>query len=372
MEATDEPTFTQSCKLFNFLVCAVVIGIISVAGLLGNVTSFLVLLKHRTETTAIFLLQCMAVADSVLLVTTIFIYSLPSIYPYTETLLPLHEACDAIKIYVWPVAMITHTVTIWLTVLVTWNRFCACCKPLDSYRNSGVGVVRLQVIGVVLLSILYNMPRFFEHQPIGQRPNISFNMSLLANDTADENATAAPSHVSINLGDNQLYQIIYSNVIYFPVMYIVPLLSLAYLNVRLIRSLRAIKERKQTLTGQKPKEDHITLCVIAIVICFIVCQTPALVNQIFWAILDHDGRLCGRFHFYYTKLSDALVVLNSSCNFVIYCLFGKSFRKIFLDTLCGAWRVRGEERTQTCLNELQMTNGDVQKMSGQTSTTEPI
>ena len=43
----------------------------------------------------------------------------------------------------------------------------------------------------------------------------------------------------------------------------------------------------------------------------------ASVNQIFWALFENDDRTCGRFHFYYTKLSDVLVVVNSSCNFVV-------------------------------------------------------
>lgn len=178
------------------------------------------------------------------------------------------------------------------------------------------------------------------------------------------------------LGDSQLYQIIYGNVLYYPVMYVVPLGTLALLNVRLISSLNAIKRRALPLTTSKTtlnvdelqnqrqrrrrKDDNITLCVVVIVCVFIVCQTPALFNQIFWALFALSERQCGRFHFYYTKLSDQslntiiiqvtvdrngvvklkhpelsdlLVVVNSSCNFIVYCLFGTTFRRIFLSTI---------------------------------------
>jgi len=77
----------------------------------------------------------------------------------------------------------------------------------------------------------------------------------------------------------------------------------------------------------------ITRCVVAIVCIFIVCQTPALFNQIFYAFGDPSDRECGHFHFYYTKLSDVLVVLNSSCNFAVYCLFGPTFRRNFIKTV---------------------------------------
>ncbi|KAK2148760.1 hypothetical protein LSH36_484g01001 [Paralvinella palmiformis] len=386
MEVTDEANQRRSCEVFNFVVCALVIGLVCLIGLAGNITSFLVLLKHKSDTTAIFLLECMALADSMLLLTTVFIYSLPSFYSFTGSLTVVQRLCDAIKVYVWPVAMITHTVTIWLTVLVTWNRFCACCRPIGSYRKLSLPAVRLQVFGVLVLSAIYNMPRFFEHQPIAAgtvaenatgvelvESNVNESSSSRSSLSSSSSSQAMASTTTVNLGDSQIYQIIYSNVIYFPVMYIVPLLSMSYLNVRLIRSLKAIRMKKQTLTGHKPREDHITHCVVVIVICFIVCQTPALVNQIFWAALDNGDRRCGRFHFYYTKLSDTLVVINSSCNFAIYCLFGKSFRKIFLDALCRSNGQRVSNRTQTCLNDLNETDGTtIRKKSAETCETNAV
>jgi 7 transmembrane receptor (rhodopsin family) len=128
-------------------------------------------------------------------------------------------------------------------------------------------------------------------------------------------------------------------------MYLLPLGCLAYLNVRLINSLETIKQRntrrrrlvvQSDVNDERPRhrDDNVTQCVVAIVCVFIVCQTPALLNQIFWVLIAFEGRSCGKFHFYYTKLSDVLVVLNSSCNFIIYCFFGRAFRRIFLSSLC--------------------------------------
>jgi len=75
-----------SCELYNFVVCTLIIGLVCIFGLAGNVTSFFVLCKHKTETATIFLLQCMAVFDSMLLVVTLFVYVLPAVYPYTGRL----------------------------------------------------------------------------------------------------------------------------------------------------------------------------------------------------------------------------------------------------------------------------------------------
>ena len=173
----------------------------------------------------------------------------------------------------------------------------------------------------------------------------SMQAEAVVNSTESEVDVSQP----MMLGDSQLYQIIYSNVLYYPVMYVIPLGTLAFLNIRLIAALNAIKRRTLTVASRKMmkdvevasrtrrrrrKDDNITLCVVVIVSVFIVCQTPALFNQIFWALFQPAERQCGRFHFYYTKLSDLLVVVNSSCNFVVYCLFGATFRRIFLSTVC--------------------------------------
>jgi hypothetical protein len=53
-------------------------------------------------------------------------------------------------------------------------------------------------------------------------------------------------------------------------------------------------------------------------------------------------------------------------------LFGKSFRKIFLDTLCGDRTAHVENRTQTCMNELGVSNGNARKKSGETFVSEPV
>ena len=117
-------------------------------------------------------------------------------------------------------------------------------------------------------------------------------------------------------------------------MFIMPFLCLAYLNTKLMSALKDIKKKRRALTNKhkKEKDDHVTMIVVVIVLTFIGCQTPALVNQIFWSTLPYPK--CGSFHFYYTKISDILVILNSSANFVIYCLFGKTFRNVFIDTIC--------------------------------------
>lgn len=104
-------------------------------------------------------------------------------------------------------------------------------------------------------------------------------------DSGETGINTTVSDVDVNqqpmiLGDSQLYQVIYGNVLYYPVMYVVPLGTLALLNVRLIAALNAIKSRTLPTTTRKMtlnvdelqshrhrrrrKDDNITLCVVVV------------------------------------------------------------------------------------------------------------
>ena len=314
----------KDCAFFNFMICTVIIGLLCIVGITGNITAFFVLIKHKTETATVYLLQCLAVSDTILLITSMFVYSFSDTYAVTGKLKHFAEQMQSIRTYIWPLGLMAHTTTVWLTVLVTLNRFYAICRPVGPFKNYVLQATKIQVIVIVSFAILYNTPRFFEHQVISKE------VQEVGPEASSNNTTVIVRY----LGDNKAYQIIYSNILYFPVMYVVPLLSLTYLNCKLIKALNALRIRKESLTGHKQRDDHITVVIIMIVFVFILCQTPALINQIFWATIDIKVRVCGHFHYYYTRISNALVVLNSSTNFIIYCLFGKSFRRVFIETLC--------------------------------------
>ena len=308
------------------------IGILCILGLSGNITSFFVLWKHKTETATIFLLQVLAVCDSVLLIISFFIYPLVNLPKTEEVWRSLSNAASQVQDYIWPLALIAHTVTIYITVLVTLNRYYAISIPMQRKPIKSCAFMnntKQQLAVILIFAFVYNIPRFVEHQKIGEK---LVNSTENGHNNSETNFTVK----DVNLGDSEMYQIIYSNILYYPVMYIVPLVSLFYLNMKLIKGLKALKRRKEALTGHRQKDDNITIVIIVIVFVFIICQTPAMVNQILWAVTvnKEDQRECGHFHYYYTRVSDALVVLNSSTNFLVYCLFGKTFRKVFRETLC--------------------------------------
>jgi len=78
--------------------------------------------------------------------------------------------------------------------------------------------------------------------------------------------------------------------------------------------------------------------MIIIVVIFLVCQTPAFVNQLVYVIGVEDS--CGLPYYYYYHLSNIFVSANSAVNFVVYCVFRRQFRRRLRD-FCGCG---GDER----------------------------
>lgn len=67
------------------------------------------------------------------------------------------------------------------------------------------------------------------------------------------------------------------------------------------------------------------LCVVTV---FFICNILALVNNIleaFYGIIN--GQL--------VKISNLLVTINSSVNFIIYVIFGEKFKRLFLKLFCS-------------------------------------
>ena len=61
--------------------------------------------------------------------------------------------------YLFPTALAAETCTIYLTVLVTVNRYLCVCRPYDSPHLRSVSHARKHVLVIGLFSLLYNLPR---------------------------------------------------------------------------------------------------------------------------------------------------------------------------------------------------------------------
>ena len=325
-------SLTPGCKLYSFVVYTLIVGLFCVVGLIGNSVTFFVFLKDKLKTSTSFLFQGISVIDSFLLLTVFPIYCIPPFVDYTDWYKNYYDYGYAIAlVYVFPLAFIAQTATVWATVLVALNRYIAVCKPYAAARLCTVRQAKVQLSAVLIGSVLYNITKFAE---------IRLDSEQVA--AVDGNGTSSAAKGALlpqytDLGQNMFYLIIYGNIFYLIFMLSLPLLMLTILNIRLMRALKELSRKRAEMQSARQQQDNnVTLVLIVVIIVFTICQSPALATQILWNILSDSARDCGGFQYYFSRISNLLVIVNSSVNFVIYYSFNTRFRQVLRQLMpCG-------------------------------------
>ncbi|CAH1796122.1 unnamed protein product [Owenia fusiformis] len=310
------PAQQQILVSLNVYLNGVFSNIIVALGIIGNILTIVVLTRRSMKSSTNSFLTALAVWDTLVLVCTALILSLPGIPGFTwYTSFVLAYAVS----YAYPVALMAQMATIWLTVAFTVERYIAVCHPLKAARMCTIKRARLVISGVSIASILYNIPRWFEFTPFEE---------LKPDNTTDfyrPNLTP--------FGKNPTYVEIYYSWLYLPVMCIIPLAVLAVMNIFLILAVRKSSHQRKDMNVKQSRENNVTIMLVSVVIVFILCQVPALVYNTAYAI----NRNFVESDFGWKILSmvrNFLVPFNSSINFLLYCAFGQKFRSTFMQTFC--------------------------------------
>jgi hypothetical protein len=119
------------------------------------------------------------------------------------------------------------------------------------------------------------------------------------------------------------YQIGYMTVIVSLVSYIIPLLSLSFMSIRTLMSMKSnmISQSEE----RKAVRRDLTLSVSTIAI-FLLCQSITAVTTILTWAYDPFFACLSPLQ-YYAMVSSVVMALNSATNFIIYIIFAKGFRK---------------------------------------------
>ncbi|XP_013407061.1 FMRFamide receptor-like [Lingula anatina] len=294
-----------------------------VFGLFGNTLSFVVLRRENPKTTTALTLQALAVTDSVYLLCHFFFLSLMGIVKYVGTARHYVDVYGYLMLFVKPLMYISQQCSIWFVVLVTVDRFVVVCRPLKSGAFCTMTRARKHVIIVAILSLIYNMPRWFELD-LG----FCYDVDL---------GHMRPINSDKEWMDADAYKYFYAMVLNSLVNFIAPMAILVFVNTSLILALRKAGKRRHELTGQGHPSKSTTVMLVVVVLVFVACQTCDFVLQ-FLYFLDNESVRSSDALFVYYMISSMMVVVNASTNFLIYCICGKKFRNLLLSLmaeLCG-------------------------------------
>ncbi|KAI0222196.1 hypothetical protein LSAT2_026554, partial [Lamellibrachia satsuma] len=297
--------------IIDCIVCAI--------GLIGNTLSFLVLHKSTGGNVGTYLLEALTLTDNLLLAIVVCndAYYIISVYSNLSA-----QCCIAFQTYVVPLRHITNMCTVWMIAIVAGNRYIAVCRPMDAPRLCTKYNVQLEILIMAGTVCVYNIPRFFKVRIVVHNvTRVDHNNIKLRLEEPEK----------VGIASIYLYNILYLNVCYVLFVFILPLAIIIYFNVHLMRGLKVAQSRRSTMSSHSINDqNNITLVMIVITVAFVVCQTPASINHILHYVIGFVPMSTCIPYIIYFKTSNLFVMIKSSLNFLIYCLFRKQFQhKLF-------------------------------------------
>lgn len=328
-------TLTSSGDLFGFLMYGVLLNIIGLLGIVGNIISITVLSRPKMRSSINCCLIGLSVFDMIVALTAILMWGIPEICRYTVAMMWYYrEVSPKITPFIYPLALIAHTGSAYLTVTVTLERYVAVCQPLKVRSICTYGRAKIYVLSVTLFAVLYNLPRWWE---------ITYKECDIGEDVRHF------YYVATWLRNNDNYKQIYIMWMFLVVMYLVPFCSLTVFNSFIYRRVREANQERQRLSRLEKKEIGLAVMLLVVVTVFFVCNVLAFIINVLELLDIVVPEL--------TTTSNVLVCFNSSVNFIIYCIFGQKFRRLFLKMFCGRI-VRTSARRDTTFRESRtLSNG---------------
>ena len=141
---------------------------------------------------------------------------------------------------------------------------------------------------------------------------------------------------------NRVYILVYKTIFYLLFRVGGPLAALIVLNSRLLKTLRHQKRwrrsRQTTMTSRVSawRRENVTAMLVTVVTVFIICELPDPSLRMVYAAAQMTSDPSDDFLLtlrYVNTITNALLAFNSSINFVIYLLVGRTFRRVFIGSL---------------------------------------
>jgi len=303
--------------VFEFAISCILLLAVALPGLFGNFISVFILSRPQMRTSLNTILLGLASVDSILLMTSILLFVIPSFYTFWESddSYYIRYIHPVITPYTFVLATTAQTSSVYLTVTVTVERYIAVCHPLRARSWCTCKRGRVAVLLIAVLSLAYNLPRFLE-----------VDHCLHVDYATNQSWTIV---IPSDLRNDKTYITWYIVSLYFVVMNFVPFTLLAILNGAIYKQVRKANRERSLLTNSQKREIGLATMLLCVVAVFFIFNILAMAVNIFEAANILVDEM--------TRVSNLLVSLNSSVNFIIYCIFGDKFQRLFLRHFCCVW-----------------------------------
>ena len=289
-------------------------GIIGIVGIIGNSLTFVVFWKGNFKSSTSFLFLSLSLIDSAVLLTVFasWIVFVDDNFDW----LP-HELNIYLDVCAFPLLYMAEAATVWVTVLIAVNRYIIVCLPLRASQWCTLSKVKKQLVVVLVLVVLYNIPQIVRFRVVH---------------TTRNNGTSHVTYIEV-MGQKSFPQFYHVYVYILPIIALVslPLCILTFLTIRLIKATKAHRRMQAEMQRQNNHPDsRMTFALIIVVIVFIICKVPLFI----FLAMTLLGRPSSVSECYMDIMYYTLIALNSAVNFIIYIVINRRFRNVLLANVC--------------------------------------
>ena len=333
---TDEDYFLDKVKSLTdprFYCEGVSISVLGIIGLFGNLLALIVLSRPNLRDVFHQLLFAVASFDLMYIVVGGVNYTFKAFHANSDVYVYLYPHI------IHPFTHIAATGVIYMTVAITIERYLGLCHPFLPPTSRKAW---FYVLPVAIIAVAMNIPKFLE---------IEHNWEdITSRDTNETVEVISYRSTSLRYKDN--YYIGYRMWTRLFSDGIIPVIILVYLNTRIIVALiSATKVQRFNSARRQRKEINLTIILLFIVFIFFFCHAARIVLDVYEFVNLEKVLACRRLgvcerkpfiylpnniFFFLPVISHMMQILNSSTNFIVYCLVGQNFRR----ELCRAFGIR--------------------------------
>lgn len=319
-------------ELFNYYLMGIGGTCVCCIGIICNILSVIVLTRRVMNSSTYSYLSALALCDTLALFFTLILYSEDLKYPVKGELRWAEPVYVYLFPFVHPAAIVFQVTSIWLTLAFTVDRYIMICHPFKAEKMCTVSRARKVIVCLYIFGIIFNIPRFLEYRT---------GETLVP--TLDNRVESRPVVKYTSLGLNKLFLDLVHSYFYLIFVCGIPFVTLSILNSFLIYAVHLSRKKGRQINAKERKRNDTTVMLIGVVVIFLICQGPALIARMVYAIDFNYATTSVTFHII-NELGNFLVIINSAINIVPYYFFGKRFRKEFWRLFCFCCMTRNELR----------------------------
>lgn len=293
-------------------------------GITANVLNIIVLTRKNMISPTNAILTGLAVADMLVMI---------SYLPFTFHNYIRKDLEEKDKFsYSWTVftlfhahfTVVNHTISTWLTVTVAIWRFIAVSFPANTSIWCSMARAKFAIFCTYIMCAIFCVPVY-----------LTFTVSRFRSEEGqimyrvDFSDIAQRHHQLLEKMNFWIFSVITK---------LVPCVALTGLSLGLIKVLYETNKRRQRLKNRTDVDrtrDRTTRMLLAVLLLFLLTEFPSGLLALLSGILGTE--FFNNVYLNFGETMDALALINSAINFIIYCSMSQQFRTTFAQLFIPSW-----------------------------------